>query len=136
MTDALKAEQSSRAAESTALDSLWERVIEVGGGAFEEQDDAGVMQATSRKLENLDKRLRDVQGRAALLAVKLLLEVGKVAAEVELLQVSNAQMSLELQVKGSEIDELQKEACLCDNQLLELVEMTTAARSSRDEAVK
>lgn len=44
--------------------------------------------------------------------------------------------SLELQVKDAQIDELQKEARLRGNQLLELVETTSAARSSRDEAMK
>lgn len=50
--------------------------------------------------------------------------------------MSRAQMFLELQVKDNKIDELQEEARLRDNQLLELLETTTAARSLRDEATK
>ncbi|KAB1215594.1 hypothetical protein CJ030_MR4G001644 [Morella rubra] len=136
MAEALKVERSSRATETTALDSLMKRLVEVRGGSFEEQDDADVMQAAGRELERLEKQRRDVQGRAALCESKLSLKVGKATMEVEELRVSRTRMSLELQGKGSEIDELQKEARLRGNQLLELIETTTAARSARDEAMK
>ncbi|KAB1199390.1 hypothetical protein CJ030_MR0G024281 [Morella rubra] len=136
-TDVLKAERLARAAETIALDFLKKSLGKVGSNVLlDEHDGADVLRSAGRELEKLEKQLRDVQGREVLREAELRLEVEKATVEVGELRVSRAQMYLELQVKDTEIDELQKEARLHGNQLLELVETTTAARSSRDEAMK
>lgn len=136
-TDVLKAERLARATETIALDFLKKSLVKVESNVpLDEHDGADVLRSAGRELEKLEKQLRDVQGREALREAELRLEVEKATVEVEELRVSRAQMYLELQVKDTEIDELQKEARLHGNQLLELVETTTAVRSSRDEAMK